>query len=122
MGSCYYLGSVNARDMLALAISQGLSYGDDPVVGGVICWDESGGGHCQVIEQVIDNDTVITSDSGWNYTQPPVVTTQTTHRVGGVWVYGAGYTYQGIFYPPRSVGAAKKYYPIWLQGEGYLWR
>ena len=86
--------------MLQLAISQGLSYGDDPVVGGVICWDESGGGHCQVIEQVIDNNTVITSDSGWNYTQPPIVTTQTTYRVGGIWVYGSGYTYQGIFYPP----------------------
>ena len=90
--------------MLALAISQGLPHGDDPVVGGVICWDSSADGHCQVIEQVIGPDEVIVTESGWNYTANPIVRTQHTYRVGGVWVYGSGYTYQGIIYPPSTPG------------------
>lgn len=104
-GSCRWLGNTDAKNQLQLAISQGLSYGDDPVVGGVICWDSAADGHCAVIEQVVDQDTVITSESGWNYTTAPVVKTFTRRRSGGVWVYGSGYTYQGIIYPPHSVGA-----------------
>lgn len=52
------------------------------------------------IEQVIDSNTVITSESGWNYTTAPVVTTHTRYRVNGIWQYRSGYTYQGIIYPP----------------------
>lgn len=89
--------------MLALAISQGLAWGHDPVVGGVVCFDSSVDGHCYVIEQVIDNDTVIASESGWNYTTAPVVQTYTRYRSGGEWQYQSGYTYQGIIYPPRSI-------------------
>lgn len=104
-GACTWLGSVNAKNMLALAISQGLSYGDDPVVGGVVCFDSSGDGHCYVIEQVIDANTVLASESGWNYTTAPVVKSFTRTRSGGAWQYQSGYTYQGIIYPPRSIMA-----------------
>lgn len=102
LGACTWLGNTDAKNQLALAISQGLPAGQDPVVGGVICWDSADNGHCAVIEQVIDNNTVITSESGWNYTTAPVVTTQTRYRINGVWVYQAGYTYQGVIYPPGT--------------------
>lgn len=88
--------------MLVLAQLQGLATGDDPVVGGVVCFDSAADGHCYVIEQVIDNDTVIASESGWNYTTAPVVKTFTRYRSGGAWQYQSGYTYQGIIYPPRT--------------------
>lgn len=111
--------------MLALAISQGLPHGNDPVVGGVICWWSAADGHCQVIESIVGPDEVIVSESGWNYTTAPVVKTQHTYRVNGAWVYGSGYTYQGIIYPPGTPpgpsggGDEEDYYIIWLQGEGY---
>ncbi len=118
-GACTWLGSVDAKNQLALAISQGLSWGDDPVVGGVVCFDSSADGHCYVIEQVIDNDTVIASESGWNYTTAPVVKTFTRTRSGGVWQYQAGYTYQGIIYPPHAIGSAEDYYMLFLDEEGW---
>lgn len=105
LGACTYFGNTNADNFLTLGISQGLSYGDDPVVGGVIVWSTSGTGHCAVIEQVIDNDTVVTSESGWNYTTAPVVTTHTRVRSGGAWQYPGG-TYQGIVYPPFDISGA----------------
>ena len=103
-GACTWLGSVAAKEMLQLAISQGLSSGDDPVVGGVICWDSDVDGHCAVIEEVVSPDDVITSESGWTYTSAPIVRTQHRYRVGGAWEFMSGYTYQGIIYPPHAVG------------------
>lgn len=116
-GSCRWLGNTDAKNQLALAISQGLSTGDDPRVGGVICWDSADNGHCACIESVIDNDTVITTESGWNYTGPDIITTHTRMRVNGAWVYGSGYTYQGIIYPPRPI-----WDPWWLIPILYLRR
>ena len=118
-GACTWLASVDAKYMLSVAISQGLSYGDDPVVGGVICWDSSVAGHCAVIEEVIDANTVRTSESGWNYTSPPIVTDNYRYRVGGAWqLPWTGYTYQGIFYPPAPAPSNDiDYYIMWLQGE-----
>lgn len=118
-GACTWLGSVNAKNLLALAIGQGLSYGDDPVVGGVVCFDSSAEGHAYVIEQVIDNNTVIASESGWNYTTAPVVKTFTRTRSGGAWQYQSGYTYQGIIYPPHVVGTDIDYYMLFLDEEGW---
>ena len=111
--------------MLALAISQGLPHGNDPVVGGVICWWSAADGHCQVIESIVGPDEVIVSESGWNYTTAPVVKTQHTYRVNGAWVYGSGYTYQGIIYPPGTPpgpsggGDEEDYYMLFLDEEGF---
>ena len=109
-GACTWLGNTDAKYQLALAISQGLSYGDDPVVGGVICWDSAQDGHCAVIEEVVGPDDVITSESGWTYETAPIVRTQHRYRVGGEWQFMSGYTYQGIIYPPHSVYQL----PAWL--------
>ena len=124
-GACTWLENTNANNMLNLAISQGLSYGDDPVVGGVICWDSSDTGHCAVIEQVINANEVVCSESGWSYTTTPIVRTYTHYRVGGQWQHIIpGYTYQGIFYPPGYTPGstdAENYYIMFLQGELMKW-
>lgn len=88
--------------MLALAQLQGLATGDDPVVGGVVCFDSAVDGHCYVIEHVNSPTEILTTESGWNYTIAPVVKNFIRHKVGGVWEYQSGYTYQGIIYPPRE--------------------
>ena len=115
--ACTYFGSVNARNLYALGVSQGLSTGNDPVVGGVICFDTDYLGHAVVIESIIDNDTVVVSESGWRYTTGPVVKSYTMYRVNGVWQYQGG-TYQGIVYPPVSVGT-DDYYMLFLDEEGF---
>ena len=117
--ACTWLGNTDARNMIGLATSQGLQIGDDPVVGGVICWWSADSGHCAVIEEVIDGNTVRTSESGWNYTSPPIVTSNIRTRTGNAWdPPWAGYVYQGVIYPPRPVGSQDPdYYLLWLQEE-----
>lgn len=102
LNACTWLGSVDAKNMLALAQLQGLQTGDDPVVGGVVCFDSAADGHCYVIEQVNSPTEILTTESGYNYTSAPIVRNFIRHKVGGVWEYQSGYTYQGIIYPPRE--------------------
>ena len=119
LNACPWLGSVNAKDIYDLARSQGLQVGNIPRVGGLICWDAPYPleGHCAIIEEVIDNNTVKTSESGWNYTVPPIITEHTRTRVNGDFYYGISYIYQGIVYPPLS-GLDLDYYIMFLNNEG----
>ena len=73
VGSCKYLGNRNARELYELGISQGLAGGSAPRAGGLIVWDTSGAGHCAIIEKVVNEHNVLTSESGWNYTTKPIV-------------------------------------------------
>jgi len=114
-GACTWLGSVAAKDMLALAQSQGLSTGDALHVGGVICWDSAEDGHCCIIERIIDDNNIAVSESGWNIQALPIVREYTMTRTGGTWDYGSGYTYQGIIYPPRNLDGL----PAWLLASLY---
>lgn len=115
-GACTWFGSVNARDLFQLGVSQGLLTGHDPIVGGVICFDTDYLGHAVVIEHVIDQNTVEVSESGWRYTTGPVVKTYTMYRSGGAWQYSGG-TYQGIVYPPGVVIPQQDYYMLFLEEE-----
>lgn len=101
-GDCRYFGNTDARNLYALGISQGLSFGNDPVAGGVICFDTDYRGHAVIIERVIDQNTVEISESGWRYTSAPIVRTYTMYRSNGAWQYSGG-TYQGIIYPPAVI-------------------
>ena len=120
LNDCIWLGSVNANQMLNLAMSQGLPTGDIAIEGGVICWDNGIDGHCSFIESVIDRHTVIINESGWNYTSGPIVRGGVVNKVNGEW-QRAGYTYQGIFYLPGTIVKDYQdtnYYMMWLQKEG----
>lgn len=119
LGDCVWLGSVDAKDMLDLAISQGLKWGNKPVPGGIICWDSDEDGHAAFIEEVIDSTEVITSESGWNYTREPIVRNYTRYRYADGFHYARGYDYQGIIYPPGVSFSDRDYYIMFMQ-EGAI--
>ena len=121
-GDCVWLGSTAAKNIFGLAMSQGLQATNDPVVGGVICWSSAGDGHCAVIEEILSPTAVRTSESGWSYEGPDIITDQIRYKENGGWWYRGGYTYQGIVVPPYPVvGDAEDYYMLWLQEET-LWK
>ena len=102
-GGCPYLASVNGNVMINVAGWQGLSTGFNPAVGACMCWDDGNEGHVAFVEQVIDNDNVITTESGWNYTAEPVVRQRSRSRgLNGNWGYGG--TFQGFIYNPATPG------------------
>ena len=98
-GDCDLLQSTNAKNLINVARAQGLPTGNDPVVGGVICWSSSGAGHAAFIHSIVSSSEVVTKESGWNYDTAPIIRTINRHKSGGAWIYKSGYTYQGIIYP-----------------------
>lgn len=98
MGSCKYLGNRNAKEFVIFAKQQGLKMGDDPAEGACMVWGGSREGHVAIVEQVIDNDTVITSESGWSYRAKPIVRELTRKRGSGNW--GQSYEFLGFIYAP----------------------
>ena len=100
-GYCHWFGSVNGNQLLPLGRSQGLPWGTDPVVGAVIGWDNGGAGHAAIVSEIISSTEIETYESGWNYDTGPCWHIRNRHKVGGVWEYKSGYTWQGYFvYPP----------------------
>ena len=96
--SCKYLGNRNAVDFVKFVDQQGLKSGQDPVEGACMVWGH-GEGHVAVVDKVIDNDTVITVESGWSYRAKPILREITRKRgANGRW----GYTYEFLMfiYPP----------------------
>lgn len=75
------------------------SVGTVPKVGAVCCWgsDSDQYGHVAVVEEVIDNNTVIVSQSnyGGNYFE-----TKTYNCIVGKVTNGVGYAFQGYIYNP----------------------
>lgn len=68
-----YQLSCNAEDFIESARRQGLSISPMPIEGGVMVWSKGrvgvnsdGAGHVAVVEQVFDDGTIMTSESGWN--------------------------------------------------------
>lgn len=94
----------NAENFIERAKSAGLSVGNTPKVGAIMCWQKGatlsgsdGAGHVAVVEAVYDNNHVYTSESGygssafWN-----------SHRYNsnGRWGLSSGYTFRGFIYNP----------------------
>lgn len=114
-GNCkYYFGAGDACTFWGKATSYGCKTGTIPVVGAIMCW--KGGwescGHVAVVERVIDNDTVILSESGWKFKYPTAYVDDVksyrgngswTKRDSHNWMVGAGYAWQGFIYPPSAV-------------------
>ena len=98
IGYCKYLGNRNAKEFVIFAKQQGLKMGDDPAEGACMVWGGSREGHVAIVEQVIDNDTVITSESGWSYRAKPIVRELTRKRGSGSW--GQSYEFLCFIYAP----------------------
>lgn len=69
---CKYLGNRNAVDFVDFVKLQNLSWGLKPVKGACMVWGY-GEGHVAIVEEVISDTEVITSESGWSYRAKPLV-------------------------------------------------
>ena len=80
-----------------------LEKGQDPRLGACMVWGV-GAGHVAIVEEIIDNDTVLTSESDWGNSSAggTVFVTRTRHR-GWNWGYYSGYSraFLGFLYHPN---------------------
>lgn len=88
--------------------NDGYTRGKTPVLGAIICWAKGkvgvasdGAGHVAVVEQILANGDIVTSNSGYNSTRFYM---KTITKASG---YGlSGYTFQGFIYPPGSTAVS----------------
>lgn len=101
-GSCKYLAPVNAENFIQYAGD--LEVGQTPRVGACMVWrkgntlsNSDGAGHVAIVEKVVSNTEVLTSESGWN---SKAFWTKTRKKGNGNWGAGAAYTFLGFIYNP----------------------
>ena len=103
-GSCKYLVSVNAENFIQYT---DLPVGQTPKLGACMVWQKGatlsgadGAGHVAIVEQVVSDTEVLTSESAWGgkafYTS--------TRKKGsdGKWGMGGDYKFLGFIYNPAS--------------------
>lgn len=111
-GSCKYLSPVNAENFIQYA--GGLEVGQTPKLGACMVWkkgatlsNSDGAGHVAIVEKIISNTQIVTSESGWN---SAAFWTKTRNKGNGNWGAGSGYTFLGFIYNPapccQGTGAA----------------
>ena len=103
-GTCTYLGKGDAKSYFSYARKQGLKVGSVPKVGACMVWDGAQYGHVAIVEEIVNDETVIVSESGW-YAKIPMWNAK--HRKGnGNWTEGddaywmGRYTFIGFIYNP----------------------
>ena len=104
----YFNYPPNAEDFYDTAVSQGLEVGSTPRLGAVIVWAKGetwtsadGAGHAAVVEQINNDGSIVTSESGYGSATP----FWTAHRenLNGNWGAGTQYRFLGFIYQPDSV-------------------
>ena len=104
----YFNYPPNAEDFYDTAVSQGLEVGRTPRLGALIVWargktwtSEDGAGHVAVVEQINNDGSIVTSESGYGSASP----FWTAHRENqnGNWSAGSQYRFLGFVYQPDSV-------------------
>lgn len=102
-GCCKYLRPVNAENFIQYA--NGLEVGQTPKIGACMVWkkgatlsNSDGAGHVAIVEKVISNTEIVTSESGYNSSKP--FWTKTRKKGNGNWGAGSGYTFLGFIYNP----------------------
>jgi surface antigen len=86
--------------------------GDEPRIGSVACWSSSTSGFVAVVEQVKDDGSIITSESGWD-TEGVWRLFDRVKGTDGRWGMDSSYTFQGFIYcpiitPTASIGNLDK--------------
>lgn len=102
-GKCKYLRSTNAENFIQNAGN--LEVGQTPKLGAVAVWKKGatlsgsdGAGHVAIVEKIISDTEIVTSESGYNASNP--FWTQTRKRGNGNWGAGSAYTFLGFIYNP----------------------
>lgn len=122
-GYCKYLAPVNAENFIQYKGS--CEIGQTPKLGACMVWrkgatlsNSDGAGHVAIVEKVISDTEVVTSESGYG---SAAFWTQTRKKgANGNWGAGSGYTFLGFIYNPAvsedDKGTTK---PIKPKEEGY---
>lgn len=78
--------------------NDGYSRGSEPQLGAIICFWSANAGHVAVVEEIIDADTIRTSNSAYHET---IFYTQVLRRSNN-WVWNNNFTFQGFIYLPTQ--------------------
>ncbi len=112
-GYCKYLAPVNAENFMDYKGS--CKTGMTPKLGAIMVWEGAGShaGHVAVVEKVISDTEVYTSESGYGSSTP--FWNQTRKKgTNGRWGCGSNYTFKGFIYNP----AVKEEYKVIVPYEG----
>lgn len=111
LGECKYLGNRNAVDFTKWPAEQGLDWGMTPREGACMVWGH-GEGHVAIVEQVISDTEVITSESGWSYRTGPIVR-EIRRKKGTNGRWGYAYDFLMFIYPPGGPEPPEPEQPIY---------
>lgn len=102
-GSCKYLSPVNAENFIQY--KGNCTVGQTPKLGACMVWQKGaslsgsdGAGHVAIVENVISDTEIVTSESGWGSSTP--FWTQTRKKGDGNWGQSSSYKFLGFIYNP----------------------
>jgi len=108
----------NAENFLEKAIAMGLKISSKPTLGGIMVWQKGstlsgkdGAGHVCIVEQIINDNKILTSESGYNAKN--AFWTQTRTNSNGRWGQSAEYKFRGCIINPAVNNG------YWLNGIDY---
>jgi len=95
----------NAENFIERAMSMGLKISNKPTLGGIMVWQKGstlggkdGAGHVCVVEKIVNENKIITSESGYNAKN--AFWTQTRTNKNGNWGAGSEYKFRGCIINP----------------------
>lgn len=94
----------NAENFIERAKQYGLEISDKPVLGGIMVWKKGatlsgndGAGHVAIVEKIIDNNTIYTSESGYGSS---AFWNSTRSNSNGRWGMASSYSFRGCIINP----------------------
>lgn len=94
----------NAENFIESAKKQGLKISETPIEGGIMVWQRGGtlsgsdgAGHVAVVEEVYEDGSILTSESGWNAWAFKTVRRDNTN---GRWGQSSAYKFRGCIINP----------------------
>lgn len=99
-----YQLTCNAENFIESAKRQGLKISSTPTLGGIMVWQKGatlgggdGAGHVAVVEEIYDDGTILTSESGWNAW---AFKTVRRSNYNGRWSQASAYKFRGCIINP----------------------
>ena len=94
----------NAENFIERARQYGLEISDKPTLGGIMVWQKGatlsgndGAGHVAIVEKIIDDNTIYTSESGYGSS---AFWNSTRSNTNGRWGIGSDYKFRGCIINP----------------------
>ena len=95
----------NAENFIEEALERGLHISDEPTLGGIMVWKggnklhgDDGVGHVAIVEQIIDKDTIYTSESGYDSF---IFANIVRQNYNGNWGLDNSFTFRGCIINPE---------------------